>query len=314
MTTKFSWKTNCSNFSRMDLPKCRLGLLVGFVFLLPALLSAEEKDKKTKAEYMGSAVCQGCHEEIANAFLKNPHSIVETNGKHGWKEKACESCHGPGSIHAESAAPTDIRNPLKLVVRQADDTCLQCHRNQATRVGNIAGGHARNEVACTRCHSIHDATRKKPIEECGTCHVVTLAEFQKPYRHRLQEGGIRCVDCHNPHGRQINSPLRAAAANEPGCFRCHGDKRGPFTFEHAPMRMEGCRACHEPHGSANPRMLTRQEVRLQCLECHSNIGTQAGTLGGPPPAFHDLRSTRIQNCTICHVKVHGSHVNRSLLR
>ena len=30
--------------------------------------------------------------------------------------------------------------------------------------------------------------------------------------------------------------MRTFAASEPGCFRCHGDKRGPFTFEHAPVR------------------------------------------------------------------------------
>jgi hypothetical protein len=33
------------------------------------------------------------------------------------------------------------------------------------------------------------------------------------------------------------------------CVKCHGDKRGPFTFEHAPVRLEGCGACHQPHGS-----------------------------------------------------------------
>ena len=65
--------------------------------------------------------------------------------------------------------------------------------------------------------------------------------------------------------------LQSFAANEPGCFNCHGDKRGPFTFEHAPVRFEGCQACHEPHGSANPRMLTRANVRFVCLECHANL-------------------------------------------
>ena len=74
-------------------------------------------------------------------------------------------------------------------------------------------------------------------------------------------------------------------------------------------------SCHQPHGSANPRMLIRQEVRFVCLECHSNVGRPASaTLGGVPPAFHDLRSPRFRNCTVCHVKIHGSHVSRTLLR
>jgi DmsE family decaheme c-type cytochrome len=111
--------------------------------------------------------------------------------------------------------------------------------------------------------------------------------------------------------------MQTVSANEPGCLKCHGDKRGPFVFDHAPVRLEGCAACHEPHGSANPRMLRRAQVSLMCLECHANeprTTAVSGTLGGIPPAFHDLRNPRFQNCTICHVKIHGSNVSRELLR
>jgi hypothetical protein len=65
-------------------------------------------------------------------------------------------------------------------------------------------------------------------------------------------------------------------------------------------------------------MLTRSQVQFVCLECHSNLpvpSPAANTpLGGVPPAFHDLRSPRFQNCTLCHQKVHGSYVDRGLLR
>ena len=102
---------------------------------------------------------------------------------------------------------------------------------------------------------------------------------------------MSCVDCHNPHGSIRPAMTQAFGANEPGCLNCHGDKRGPFTFEHGPVRFEGCAACHEPHGSANPRMLTRQDVRFVCLECHANLPTAntTGTIGVVPPSFHDLR-------------------------
>jgi predicted CXXCH cytochrome family protein len=82
------------------------------------------------------------------------------------------------------------------------------------------------------------------------------------------------------------------------------------------MRMEGCGSCHEPHGSANPRMLTRHEVRFVCLECHSGTAVNRPTagLGSVPPSFHDLRSPRYRNCTICHTRVHGSHADRNFLR
>jgi DmsE family decaheme c-type cytochrome len=276
------------------------------------------------ATYAGSEACQTCHEDIYKAFQKNPHIAVEKDARRGWETRACESCHGPGGKHAESATAADIRNPAKLPVAEADRTCLACHLNQPTHVGRIRAGHARNEVSCVTCHSMHKSAeelvprRRETVNaECAGCHTAVWAEFQRPHKHKLPEGAMACIDCHNPHGSFLGSSRQTVSANEPGCFKCHGDKRGPFVFEHAPVRLEGCATCHEPHGSANPRMLRRQDVSLLCLECHANTPrttAAAGTLGGIPPAFHDLRNPRFRNCTICHVKVHGSNVSPELVR
>jgi len=292
----------------------------------PAAQAPAAPEVNKPAEFVGSSTCQGCHEDIFNAFQKNPHQVVETDKKRGYETKACESCHGPGSKHAESMAAADIRNPAKLKPAEADKTCLTCHLNQPTHVGRINSGHAKNQVSCAGCHSIHKngpngLVARKPAEvnaQCAKCHADVWASFQKPYTHKLPQGAMSCVDCHNPHGTFLPKSIQTVNANEPGCFKCHGDKRGPFVFEHAPMRLEGCSACHQPHGSANPRMLTRAQVRFVCMECHSNLpgpGTSVnGTLGTVPPALHDLRSPRFQNCTVCHQKVHGSYVNRDLFK
>jgi hypothetical protein len=40
--------------------------------------------------YVGSEVCQTCHEDIYNAFQKNPHKLVDTQKRRGWEAKACE--------------------------------------------------------------------------------------------------------------------------------------------------------------------------------------------------------------------------------
>jgi len=128
---------------------------------------------------------------------------------------------------------------------------------------------------------------------------------------------MSCVDCHNPHASFRADSMTASFGNEPGCLKCHSDKRGPFVYEHPVQKLEGCTACHEPHGSANPRMLTRHEVRLVCLECHANLPipmAKNSVIGGVPPALHDLRSPRFQNCTVCHVKIHGSYVDRTFFR
>ena len=287
---------------------------------------APTKEPPKPAEFVGSDTCQGCHEDIFNAFQKNPHHQVETDKKRGFDTKACESCHGPGSKHAESMSAADIRNPAKIAPAAADKVCLTCHLNQPTHVGRISSSHAKNQVACVACHSIHKngpdglVTRKTADinKLCASCHQDVWASFQKPYTHRLTQGAMSCVDCHNPHGTFAPRSLQTVSANEPGCLKCHGDMAGPFVYEHAPVKMEGCVACHQPHGSSNARMLTRPIVRLVCQECHSNFQAKApakgGTMGSIAPAIHDLASPRFQNCTNCHQKVHGSNVNRDLFK
>lgn len=253
---------------------------------------------------VGPEVCQTCHEETVKTFNTSRHLSVN-----------CESCHGPAAKHAESADPADIKNPDKITVAAADSTCRTCHSKV------VRNEHSRFQVSCAGCHTVHQSPEalrpRKPAHitaQCSACHASIKAEFQRPHAHRLNEGAISCGDCHNPHGSVLPRPVRAVTSNEPGCMKCHGDKRGPFAFEHAPVRLEGCSTCHQPHGSANPRMLTRAEVRFQCLECHSNISAAAPTLGGSPTAFHDLRSPRFRNCTTCHIKIHGSHVSEAFLR
>jgi DmsE family decaheme c-type cytochrome len=262
---------------------------------------------------------------MAKGFNSNPHHRIETDEKRGWEARACESCHGPGQKHTESVSADDIHNPAKMAAAASDKICLTCHFGQPTHMGRLESSHALNQVQCTVCHKIHAdgpfglVARKFTTinKQCGECHLNVVAQFQKPYHHRVPEGAMSCVDCHNPHGSIRPAMAQTFAANEPGCLACHGDKRGPFTFEHAPVRFETCATCHEPHGSANPRMLTRPVVLQVCLECHANLPAAVAAnkaAGVVPPSFHDLRSPRFQNCTVCHQKVHGSYVDRNLLR
>jgi len=274
-------------------------------------------------EFVGAETCGTCHEDIAKGFAKDRHHAIEFNKKwEGPKDqgRACEACHGPGSVHAESLETKDI-------VRKNASACGSCHNNQVARINRSQAGHTRNNVDCFACHSMHKPvpvglTRTREITaNCSTCHLDVKAQFAKPHRHPVNQPSaiMGCVDCHDPHGGPLPRMARNLHGAETNCIKCHGDKRGPFVFEHAPVRLEGCGSCHEPHGSANPKMLTRQEERFVCLECHSNVGgtpsgAASGLNGAVPPAIHDLRSPRYRSCSTCHVKVHGSHTNRSLLR
>jgi predicted CXXCH cytochrome family protein len=63
--------------------------------------------------------------------------------------------------------------------------------------------------------------------------------------------------------------LMAKASINDTCYQCHAEKRGPFLFEHAPVR-ENCLNCHTPHGS-NQNTLLVAPIPFLCQQCHSNF-------------------------------------------
>jgi DmsE family decaheme c-type cytochrome len=107
-----------------------------------------------------------------------------------------------------------------------------------------------------------------------------------------------------------------SADGEQTCLQCHADKRGPFAFEHAAIRLDGCETCHSPHGSTNPRMLRRPVVFTLCLECHTgggNFGRQGDGIKRQSSS-HNMADPRYQNCTSCHVRIHGSNADPLFFR
>lgn len=269
--------------------------------------------------YAGSEACQACHEDIYNHYAATAHHVTETSTRYHESTKGCESCHGPGQEHVDAGGdPEKIFNPRGKPPRVANERCLTCHQHQEERHNFRQSEHGLSQVACIDCHSVHPP---KPTEHllvspgaalCYQCHGEVRQQFQRPFHHRVHEKGMNCTDCHNPHGGFNLAQTRdLAGGTDPICLKCHTEKQGPFVFEHAPVKLEGCVICHTPHGSNNPKLLKRSLVQQLCLECHANT---PGIFGPEPPAFHDIRSPRFQNCTSCHVKIHGSNVSPIFLQ
>jgi DmsE family decaheme c-type cytochrome len=88
---------------------------------------------------------------------------------------------------------------------------------------------------------------------------------------------MSCEDCHNPHGSTAKRLLKADTVNEL-CYTCHAEKRGPFIWEHAPVR-ESCLNCHGPHGSNADKLLVQNRPFL-CSGCHSTTGSMGHLVWG----------------------------------
>ena len=306
-------------------------LLYGFVFLATLVL-ATGMVVAAENSFVGSTVCRGCHPDVWMNFNKNPHFKSIASGDLPKASTGCEGCHGPGKNHVEArGGKTSIGAFSLMNSRQVIDTCLTCHTRDLSR-GNIRRSeHTLADVACNNCHSIHKPAgnarfllAKRQADLCYGCHSTVRSQFAMPSKHRVNEGFIQCTDCHNPHGTAAptwRAGIRPrmvdhALANEEPCLKCHSDKRGPFIFEHAAVRVEGCETCHNPHGSMNKKLLRRPTIMTVCLECHNGAGTFGRTNTGiiTQSASHNLTDPRYQNCTTCHVRIHGSNSDRTFLR
>ena len=270
-------------------------------------------------DYVGSDTCQTCHQDNAAFFAKTIHAKLATLPGWSAKHTGCESCHGPGKAHVDGGGdPTKIRTFAHESPKQITAMCLQCHAGREEHNNFLRGEHGRNNVGCVDCHSPHSEASASPRmlskaqpQLCLGCHAEVKARFSMAFHHRVLEGAMVCSDCHNPHGGFEAKQVRLADGADAPCVRCHADKQGPFAFEHAPLKVEGCAICHDAHGSNNPRLLKRSQVRQLCLECHSNTGT----IGAPnTPSFHNQASVEYQNCTLCHVKIHGSNSDPTFFR
>lgn len=288
-------------------------ILLGAVQLMAAEQEKNAKDTPAKeqsaaaktegGQYVGADTCKGCHEEQAKNIDASPHFKASFAKGRGDDWHGCESCHGPGAAHVEAGGDkTKIFTFKDVTPNEVTDRCMTCHETNLEHSSFKRSVHNKNGVSCLSCHSAH-----KPVERqflltekqpglCYTCHNEQKAEFVRPFRHRVNEGLVSCSDCHNVHGGTVSKQLRTTASQEATCFKCHADKRGPFVFEHEPVKSEGCSICHTPHGSTNPRLLTRARVNSLCLECHTNIPA------GPHP-----QNTKSQACVLCHSSIHGSN-------
>ncbi len=290
-----------------------------FLLCLPLLLQGQTAPP-AQNRFVGNEACKTCHPDVWLNFYKNPHGTQQ-----------CEGCHGPAGEHVDAhGGKATIKAFSVLSPARTLESCLGCHAKDVPRANIRRSPHTLADVACTGCHSIHKPATPRALlaktqtELCYSCHPSERAKFEMPSKHRVNEGVVQCSDCHNPHGSSpatsrmgsSSAALRPAFDNEEPCLKCHVDKRGPFVYEHPSVRVEGCEACHVPHGSTNAKLLTRPVVFTLCLECHNGAGTFGRENQGvfQTPASHNLLDPKYQHCTLCHVRIHGSNADPTFLR
>jgi predicted CXXCH cytochrome family protein len=241
------------------------------------------------------ATCLSCHASAHPNFLRSDH------GKAGVSCTSCHSIHGlaPVATRAPSIAPiASTANKLQPVTR-----FLSAMKPDASVSDPLQWTSASVEVPGQNPNLL-----KAPQPQlCFSCHSDVKSSFSQPFHHKVNEGLMKCTDCHDTHGTFGNNQLRSTADQNMICAKCHTETRGPFVFEHATVKADGCLGCHTPHGSQNARLLNVPNVNQLCNQCHSPVS--AGTVHGMNAGSADAIP-----CISCHTMIHGSNINPAFLR
>lgn len=278
------------------------------------------------AAFVGPQICQACHFDRYESYENSPHGLTG-DPRSPASRNACETCHGPGGQHVAGGGGREVGGMVtldreKMSPSAINEVCLTCHSRGIVALwpGSV---HESRDLACTNCHAIHGGNERLLKAEsqpstCIECHRQIRAQLMRPSHHPIREGKLVCADCHNPHGTTAERLISATTINEK-CYECHAEKRGPFLWEHPPVR-ESCLSCHEAHGSTHEPLLTVKRPLL-CQRCHSAVGhpsvlwtrteeeAAAGQTAFETRRFFGQSAQKLfmRSCTNCHVNLHGSN-------
>ena len=193
--------------------------------------------------------CADCHSTNLDKRFHLATKTYDTT----WSEitVGCEACHGPGSQHLELMRAGDHSVPsggfrVSLdSAAQEIETCAPCH----SRRGAIAGVEADGEGFLNRYlpslldESLYHADGQI-LEE-----VYVYGSF---LQSKMQQRGVRCSDCHDPHGAQVRT------SGNDLCTRCH-QERTPAEFVTLQAKAYDSPE-HHFHESGSPG--------ARCVNCH----------------------------------------------
>ena len=101
-----------------------------------------EEIAESPPKFTGQAGCLDCHMDIYELKQQDVHKTI-----------SCETCHGPGKLHSESAEASQIQKPTER------ESCGICHSRNAARPGavilQIDLKEHNIDKKCIECHNPH---------------------------------------------------------------------------------------------------------------------------------------------------------------
>jgi DmsE family decaheme c-type cytochrome len=249
-----------------------LALLVGVVLAQPALAAlpdlgsgGSERAAVAQDKLKKDAVCTKCHDESDNAPVLQ---LYQT--KHGVRGDArsptCQNCHGESAAHVRGSATKgdEKRPPVDIAFKKG-------------------GSYPQS----------HDKAR---ADTCLNCHTGGNRLHWDGGQHQQQ--GVGCNDCHTAH--KPKDSVLAKASQGDVCYTCHKKQRAEthrISTHPIDAGKVACSDCHNPHGSAGPKLVKKNTINETCFNCHAEKR-------GP---FLWNHASANDDCMNCHTP-HGSTV------
>ena len=167
---------------------------------------------------------------------------------------------------------------------------------------------------CQSCHGTSDSHLKSPSnapdvtftkntkntaeqrnDSCLTCHKAGKRAHWEGSQHANQD--LACATCHTVHAPK--DKVLSKATQPEVCYTCHKTERAQskrISTHPIEAGKVACSDCHNPHGTAGPKLLVKNGVNATCYTCHAE--KRGPFLWEHGPVADD--------CTNCHA-VHGSN-------
>jgi hypothetical protein len=211
------------------------------VFIEPAASRSFEKNciscHAAGAQVTGSDATVWTASLVEDLFYESGDFDYDGNGIKDEVNVGCESCHGPGSAHWESAGQgKHIVSPSLLTPERETMICGQCHSRPKGAFGSdnpvnadgwmMWAGTSRNEFLTRYATTQLDGSANDYFGDAdrhSKAHHQQYSDFIRSAKYKNTRNLMTCTSCHDVHQRTENRHQLTAdpSDNVESCGTCH---------------------------------------------------------------------------------------------